>query len=43
MNAGALFDAGGSGTLAGTVLLGLSLAGNVVLIVALARRKKTAR
>ena len=43
VNAGALFDAGGSGTLAVTVLLGLSLAGNVVLIVALARRKKTAR
>lgn len=43
VNAGALFDIGGSGTLAVTVLLGLSLAGNVVLIVALARRKKTAR
>ena len=43
VNAGALFDAGGSGTLAVTVLLGLSLAGNVVLIVALARRKKTAQ
>ena len=43
VNAGALFDAGGSGTLAVTVLLGLSLAGNVVLIVALARRKKSAR
>lgn len=43
VNAGALFDAGGSGTVAVTVLLGLSLAGNVVLIVALARRKKTAR
>lgn len=44
VNAGALFDAGGSGTLAVTVLLGLSLAGNVVLIVALARvKKKSAR
>lgn len=44
VNAGALFDIGGSGTLAVTVLLGLSLAGNVVLIVALARvKKKTAR
>lgn len=44
VNAGALFDIGGSGTLAVTVLLGLSLAGNVVLIVALARvKKKSAR
>ena len=41
VNAGALFDTGGSGTVAVTVLLGLSLAGNVVLIVALARQKKT--
>ena len=43
MNAGALFSTTGDTSSTVTLLLILSLAGNVVLIVALARRKKTAR